>query len=361
MRWFKRQGNPPAARVLTRQQGDPLSEARGVAAARARTFSAGLSAAVEAAAGQWSRGLGAVRVEGAGDMIAEALGPEHFERAGRDLLLHGNSVWAIEVADGMVKLIEASPSFDVRGSADPASWTYRVDLLAPDDYPHHVLAATAVVHYRLPGGWPWRGASPLTQAVRRLDLGAEVAAEQESGKAAVDVLEVGARNRERIAYQITQGNLSGILPLFVVPGLPKQDEQWTSPMAVAARGAYEPIGRRTRLGPDPTGPMVDLLAAAQDRVLAAAGVPPALFDRVAAGAGQREAWRRFLHSTLAPIGRLIEAELRLKLEVPALKIAFDDLFASDLSGRARAFQSLVGAGMDPARAAALAGLMEPDE
>jgi len=41
-------------------------------------------------------------------------------------------------------------------------------------------------------------------------------------------------------------------------------------------------------------------------------------------------------------------------------VYFDALFASDLSGRVRAFQSTVAAGMDPARAAALAGLMEMD-
>ena len=34
--------------------------------------------------------------------------------------------------------------------------------------------------------------------------------------------------------------------------------------------------------------------------------------------------------------------------------------AADLSGRARAFQSMVGAGMDAAKAAGLAGLMEAE-
>ena len=41
-------------------------------------------------------------------------------------------------------------------------------------------------------------------------------------------------------------------------------------------------------------------------------------------------------------------------------LSFDRLFAGDLSGRARAFQSLVGGGMDPGRAAGLAGLMESE-
>ena len=39
---------------------------------------------------------------------------------------------------------------------------------------------------------------------------------------------------------------------------------------------------------------------------------------------------------------------------------FDKLFASDLSGRARAFGSMVQGGMDVTKAATLAGLMEQD-
>ena len=43
-------------------------------------------------------------------------------------------------------------------------------------------------------------------------------------------------------------------------------------------------------------------------------------------------------------------------DVPGLRLSFDRLFASDLSGRARAFQSLTGGGMEAERAAELAGL-----
>lgn len=55
----------------------------------------------------------------------------------------------------------------------------------------------------------------------------------------------------------------------------------------------------------------------------------------------------------------VAGELSEKLDVD-LSLSFDRLFAADLSGRARAFQSLVGGGMDSGEAAALAGLMESD-
>ncbi|MDE0455923.1 MAG: hypothetical protein OXI15_01400 [Chromatiales bacterium] len=75
------------------------------------------------------------------------------------------------------------------------------------------------------------------------------------------------------------------------------------------------------------------------------------------GTGAREAFRRFLHATIAPAARLVELELSAKLEED-VKLDFPGLMASDLSGRARAFQSLVSGGMEVAKAAALAGLME---
>ena len=77
------------------------------------------------------------------------------------------------------------------------------------------------------------------------------------------------------------------------------------------------------------------------------------------GTSLREAWRQFLHSSVVPVAALVSAELSDKLAVD-IGLNFDRMFASDLSGRARAFQSMVGGGMDVAKAAALAGLMEPN-
>ena len=78
------------------------------------------------------------------------------------------------------------------------------------------------------------------------------------------------------------------------------------------------------------------------------------------GTAAREAYRRFLHSSVAPVAELAAVEMREKLDSPELAITFDKLFASDLSGRARGFQSMVGGGMELSKAASLAGLMEPE-
>ena len=51
------------------------------------------------------------------------------------------------------------------------------------------------------------------------------------------------------------------------------------------------------------------------------------------------------------------AELADKLERPGLALDFSGLFASDITGRARAFGSLATGGMDIERAAALSSLL----
>ena len=57
-----------------------------------------------------------------------------------------------------------------------------------------------------------------------------------------------------------------------------------------------------------------------------------------------------------PVSLSVASELSDKLDAD-IRLTFDRMFASDLSGRAQAFQSLVLAGMDPGKAANMAGLM----
>ena len=80
-------------------------------------------------------------------------------------------------------------------------------------------------------------------------------------------------------------------------------------------------------------------------------------------ASLRESWRLALFGVVSPLGRMVQAELRDKID-PDVTLGWQELRASDLSGRARAFQSLaiaVGGGMDMAQAIAVAGLMIGEE
>ena len=80
-----------------------------------------------------------------------------------------------------------------------------------------------------------------------------------------------------------------------------------------------------RIGAAPPAALNEIRTAAALTVFGACGVPPSLFTLPADGTGQREAWRRFLHGSVSPVARLVEAELRDKLDVPDLALSFDGL------------------------------------
>ena len=60
------------------------------------------------------------------------------------------------------------------------------------------------------------------------------------------------------------------------------------------------------------------------------------------------------------MGKMVESELRAKLD-DEVSLSWQELRASDLSGRARAFQSMVGGGMPIAEAVSVAGLMVQED
>ena len=113
-----------------------------------------------------------------------------------------------------------------------------------------------------------------------------------------------------------------------------------------------------RFGVEPPTALVALSELATKEVCSACGVSLALFGG-SDGTALRESWRQLLFGTIAPLGNKVEAELRRKLS-PDLTLTWAGLRASELTGRARAVQSLVGGGMELERTVSLAGLLAPD-
>ena len=74
--------------------------------------------------------------------------------------------------------------------------------------------------------------------------------------------------------------------------------------------------------------MADRVSEARDpigaSILAACGVPPTLAAVSSDGTAQRESFRRFLLTTIQPLGKIIETELKLKLD-PSASLAFPEL------------------------------------
>ena len=125
---------------------------------------------------------------------------------------------------------------------------------------------------------------------------------------------------------------------------------WGSPGGVPGAG-WEP----RRLGAEPPAALVNLQASTTSQVLAACGVSPALMASGASAGGMRESWRQLRYATLSPLGKMVEAELTRKLETE-ITLGWDALAASDVTGRARAYASLVAASMPAAETRRLTGL-----
>ena len=116
-----------------------------------------------------------------------------------------------------------------------------------------------------------------------------------------------------------------------------------------------------RIGANPPDVLRALASETGERIMEACAVPGALLVASADGTSQREALRRWVHCHVAPLGRIVAAELSDKLDLPGLTMGFEALYGSDVVGRASAFKRLVEAGMAIEKAVALAGLVASDE
>ena len=114
--------------------------------------------------------------------------------------------------------------------------------------------------------------------------------------------------------------------------------------------------RVERLGANPPAALVALRQAVEVSTLSTCGIPPALAIATSDGTAMREAYRQFLHLTVKPLGRIVEATFADVLDTP-VSLTFDDLSAVDVQSRARAWRSLAGreAKMDESTASRIVG------
>ena len=311
--------------------------------------------ALEASASIIARCFAAAVVSGP-DRYREALGPSTLSMIGRSLIRQGEIVFAIEVRSGRLVLLPAA-SWDVTGDVDPQSWTYRLTLGGPSRLTTlDPVPGEGMVHirYQSDPAQPWRGVSPLSSAAIAGRLSAETMqalADEASGPRGILLpTPVDGADPTIAALKSDLKSLRGKVALV----------ESTSSGWAADGSAQRPKGdwESRRLGAAPGAALIQQADLASREVFAACGIPLGVVID-SEGTGQRESFRRLLHSTVGPLGRIVEEELTAKFETN-IALSFDSLFAADLSGRARAFQSLVGGGMDVSKAAALAGLMEAE-
>ena len=312
----------------------------------------GDTGALETAAGVIARAFASARVTVAG-AETDRWPPDLLASIGRDLIVRGECLLC-RVGDVSVR----AANWDVQGmDPDPMRWRYRIQVPAPDGHRTIMRPGSRVAHprYSSDASHPWRGIAPLERAQTAAALAGAVELRMgEEGAANVGHLlpiPAGGDDASVEGLKSDLGNLGGKTAVVETTSA-----GWGEGRAAAPQSDYKP----QRIGANwpPSAPPV--YTASQLSVLAACGVPVELLQK-ADGTGQREAWRRALHGTIQPLGRMVAAELRKLAAMLPVEIDFERLAASDIAGRARAFQSLVGSGMSAADAAAAAGLMERDD
>ena len=353
MRWpWQREPEPERREAL------PFTDAvvRALTATAAGTVAGDPSAiaALEAAAGLYAGAFAGASVSPA--EARSALSPPCMALMARDLIRRGESVHAIEIEGGMVRLMPAG-SWDVRGGPRESEWWYRLDTFGPSGNETRFVPGGAVVHarYAVDAARPWYGISPLgwARATGTLAANLETRLGEEAGGPVGHVLPVpvdggdGEEDDPLATFKLDMAGAKGrtILAETTAAG-------WGEGRTAAPQNDYRP----QRFGASPPDTLPTLRTDAALAVLGACQVPAALFTD-ADGTSQREAWRRWAMGPLAGLAAVVETELSTKLD-RAVRIDFSRLWAADMAGRAQSFKAMVTAGMATDKAAALAGLMD---
>ena len=293
---------------------------------------AGSLAVAEACIGLWERCLASATVEPMNNRTS-GLTPQHMALVGRELATRGNALFKIEVKDGAVELVPAS-TLSVLGEAGPETWTYLTTTVGPSNSTTERIPSAGVVHFRIgASSWkPWQGVSPLGRGSGTASLGSALE---------TSLLKEAKIPTGRLALAHGAGKVDGVLTWLKVGGHAVAGD-------TAARGLQTEPAQRHKpqyYGPEPEAVMEGLRTDVGRDILAAFGVSPVLFSERGDGTGQREAWRRFVYSTVAPLARTIAGELRAKVD-PTAMVNITELRAADEDGRSRAVMRRAAAVQD---------------
>ena len=319
--------------------------ARIMASASAGVGDGGALAAIETAARWWGSGLASATVKPEDNLALKSVSPLVLDAIGRALCRSGESLHMIDVRNGQVTLTPIS-SWEIRGSDDPSTWTYRCTLSGPSSTRTFTLDAASVVHIRYapPPSSPWAGRSPVRLAVDTARA-AGLLETATAGELNFTQQQVITPRRNQSDYGLTDSLAPDTIQKIVSAFSEHVTGAFVIPADVQAQ----------RLGPAPPDSFADLRDRFENSILAMHGVPPALISARGTGTAMRKSFRQVLHSLLKPLGAILAEELREKLH-PDAELSFDSLRAGDIAGTSRAFGSLVTGGLTPRSAAALVGL-----
>ena len=307
--------------------------------------------AVEIAAGLFARAFASADVSPVGVRTA-GVSPDVLASIGRRLITAGESCHLIEVEGGAVVLRECA-YWSVTGPAR-GPWRYQVTLPGPSATAALWVPGDQVVHcrYATEAATPWRGRGPLHLAGLSgvLAVALERQLGQEAGGPVGHLIPVPQDASEG------EGDTYGPLKtqIATLRGRVGLVETTAGGFGEGRAAAPAEDWKLRRIGANPPDALPTLRDQVEATVLSCCGVPP---DLARPGGRTRESYRQYLHASVEPLAGLVAAELRAKLAAP-VSLSFGRLEAGDITGKARAWRSLVGkdATMPDADARRLIGL-----
>ena len=281
--WFRRRSRETRAASY----GDAVVQALIGAAAGDATGNALRTAALEACAGLWARGLASATVT-PDDARTRGLTAAVLAAAGRDLCRAGESVHVLDVRGDRLRLLPVA-AFDVTGDADPDSWRYECDLSGPTGTTMRTVPAEGVLHFRYASDpvRPWAGVSPLgwAAATGKLAGGLEHRLGEEAAAIVAHLLPLPIDGADESLARL-RSDLAGA----------KGGHMFVESLAEGLGDGASSAPRRdwvpSRIGADPPAVLDSLRSSAGLAVAAACGVPPVLMS----GARRRKLLARELEA-----------------------------------------------------------------
>ena len=269
----------------------------------------------------WARTLAAAEVTPTG-----LITPSWLHQLGQDLIVSGEHLSVIEV-DDRVRLRRAS-TWTV--TAKTGEWRYHADLPRPTT-PQRVNrppAGVVWIPWAASPTQPWKGVGPLSAvtatALARLERSISEESDTTTGYPLPAPLDGGSAAFKKLA--VTAGKMKGNLMLV---------ESFANAYGEGKGAAPLKDWVAERFGPRFAADEVTMRGELVQSVANACGVPPELL-RSGDGTAARASYVRFILEVATPLLRIIEEELREKLNRP-VSLTLAHLVAHDIDlAKARA-------------------------
>ena len=295
-------------------------------------------------------------------LTTRAITPAIMASIGRQLVMRGQSLHALMVERGQVRL-DPIGYWDIKGdSPNEDDWIVRAQFYGPTGSYSRIISHKNVVNCRyscLPSQ-PSRGLSPMdfAAATGKLAGNIEQRLSDEAGGPSGYLIPVpedpGGENTESDSLSDLKSDLA---ILQGKTGLVESSAGgWGDPGAKPKKD-FMP----SRFGIDPPEAVVSLRNDVAVSVLSCCLIPPSLTQTNSDGTAQRESYRRWVNLACIPTGRMVAAEFSRVLDVE-ISFEWSSLHASDVTGKARAAKSLAEIeGISVEQALMLSGLLDQDD